>query len=139
MHRTMLFSLILALSASIAQSNELTLKCSSGWFSSFSITTKGDRYFLDGTEFPSYSEKINSAGKLWAKIRTAEIIDDKLELLTATKNIRTGYVSKVDYFVLNLNNLSFREGVSRKTGNRNAMLADWLRGAAGKCKIIKLK
>jgi len=114
----MLFSLILALSASIAQSNELTLKCSSGWFSSFSITTKGDRYFLDGTEFPSYSEKINSAGKLWAKIRTAEIIDDKLELLTATKNIRTGYVSKVDYFVLNLNNLSFREGVSRKTGNQ---------------------
>ena len=84
---------------------------------------------MDGTEFPSYSEKINSAGKLWAKIRTAEIIDDKLELLTATKNIRTGYVSKVDYFVLNLNNLSFREGVSRKTGNRNAMLADWLRGA----------
>ena len=139
MHRTMLFSLIIALSASIAQSNELTLKCSSGWFSSFSITTRGDKYFLDGTEFPSYSEKINSAGILWAKIRTAEIREGKLELMTATKNVGTGYISKVDFFVLDLDDLSFREGVSRKTGNRNAMLADWLRGASGECQQTKAR
>ena len=139
MRGTVLFSIFFVISTSIAQSGELALKCSSGWFSSFSITTRGDKYFLDGTEFPGYSEKINSAGKLWAKIRTAEIKDDKLELLTATKNIGTGYISKVDFFVLDLDDLSFREGVSRKTGNRNAMLADWLRGASGECQQTKAR
>ena len=120
-------------------SKELTLKCKSGWFSSVSLIQKGETYFLDGVQYPDYTEKTNSSGWLWAKVRVARIKDGELELLMATKNVKTKYISKVEFFIVNLNDFSFRQGVDKNKRRRlSAKISDWISESSGKCEVINV-
>ncbi len=138
MRSAVLISTMFVTFSTAAYSSELNLKCSTGWFNSYSITTRGNKYFLDGEVYPGYSEKINSSGKLWAKIYRVEVTDGEITFLKITQNVRTKYVSKVDYFILNQKTLLFKEGVNKKSSNKNAIIADWLDGSSGKCEHIEI-
>ena len=138
MLKILIISIGITAHASSAQSSDLALKCSAGWLSSHSVTKKGDKYFLNGEMYPGYSEKINSRGKLWAKVRNVKISDDEIIFVKFTKNVKTKYVSRTDYFILNRKNLSFTEGVDRKSSNKNAIMADWFEGSDGACKRVNI-
>ena len=133
-----IFCLIFLLSEN-AFSSGLTLRCKSGWFNSVSLVQKGETYFLDGVKYPDYTEKINSSGWLWAKMRVARNNGGQLELLTATKNVKTEYISKVEFFVLNLQDFSFQQGVNKKKRRRlSEKISDWIGETSGKCETVRI-
>lgn len=120
-----------------AISSEIKLNCKNGWFSSLNLVQKGELYFLDGVKFPDYTEEINSSGHLWAKVRVIKNNRNELKLLTATKNVKTEYISKIEYFVLNLKNFSFEQGVKKTKRRRlSEIIADWIRKTSGKCETM---
>ena len=134
----LVLSIILVNAGVNVSANGLNLKCDTGWFSSSKISDHGAHFYLDGVKYPEITEKINSSGWLWQTIRVVDRNNNKLSLLQATKNVKTGYTSKVEFFIINLSDFTFSKGIDKnKTRKRLAeWMADWSRGASGNCKKI---
>jgi hypothetical protein len=116
---------------------DLNLTCKSGWFNSFVVVQKGDVFFVDGLKYPDYTEKVNDVGSLWAKVRVAKLNGHEIELLMATKNVRTDYIEKIEFIKINIRNLTFIEGVDKNRRKRLAeSIADWTRSSSGDCNIM---
>ena len=135
-----IFILIFLLIPLDAFSSDLILKCKSSFFSSISLVQKGETYYLDGVKYPDYTEEVNSAGWLWAKVRVSRIRGNNLELLMATKNVKIDFISKVEFFVLDLENYSFKRGVEKNKRKRlGESLSDWIGSSSGNCKEVETR
>lgn len=111
-------------------------ECSSSIFTSYDLEYNGKEWVLDDVMYPGFSQKRNSAGWLWAKIRTAEIQGKSLLLLEETRNLDSGYTSKYTYFILNMDTLEFSAGEEKTKNLMKAAeaLAQWFRKHSGRCK-----
>ena len=117
-------------------SDDLLLKCESV-FQEFSVIQEKDSFFLNGVRYPDYTEKINSVGKIWAKVRTAKLDDKNLELIQITKHAKGEWVSKKEFFTIKIKDMTFVRGVDGLGRQRlKERLADWLRSSSGNCKKI---
>ena len=131
---------LLAFSSLNAFSEDLKLKCASGWFSSFDIVQKNDSYVFEGREYPSYSDKVNSRGYHWAKQGVVKKDENELQLLWLTVNVDTDYISEMEYFILDRINLSYVRGVEigQRFGRNNIYknLRTWSSEKSGVCEIV---
>ena len=147
---TSLFILLLLLNFNI-EASELQLICKTGLFSSSEIVQQGSSIFLDGKKYPEKTEKINSAGYLWTEIRQVDKRENKLVFEQFSMN-KNEYIPEVEYFIIDLKDLSFIKGVEMNEGRVKPLGSmspqrtikslserslQWLDSSSGKCRSFE--
>ena len=139
MKKLLLPFLLLISFSTFADSSEIHLKCKTGFFTSSEFKQIGEYYYLNGTQYPETTKKINDMGTLWATIREVQNIDGKLLLRQFNKNLERGNIgAKVKSFEINLKDLSFIKSTSsikysKRIDKLSQKLLDFWFNSSGKC------
>ena len=114
-------------------------KCSS-WFSSHEVEINYNSGTLNGINYPSHDQKVNSAGHNWHYIKKISRSGDEINFLEVIQN-DNGLVSKINYFIINTKDLKYKEGEEHRT---QLVIVNFFKdvfnigsGYDGKCKPIK--
>ena len=121
-----------------SEASELQLRCKTGLFSSSEIVQRGSSIFLDGKKYPEKTERINSRGYSWATIRQVNKEQNKLVLEQFSKNINNGFIPEIEYFIIDLKDLSFIQGVeiNKKRISLAELVGQWFGRSSGTCKVL---
>ena len=132
------FLFLLSILTFNSEASELQLKCKTGLFSSSEIVQQGTSFFIDGIKYPEYTEKINSRGYSWATIRQVNKEQNKLVLEQFSKNNNNGFIQEIEYFIIDLKDLSFIQGVeiNKRRINFTELVLQWFGRSSGTCKAL---
>jgi len=83
------------------------LKSKSGLFSSYKITRQGESYFLNGIKYPEKNENSNFKNVLMVNEKSFEEVKGRLKLLDTTKLASNGKIVSINYFIIDIDGLTF--------------------------------
>ena len=88
-------------------------KCST-WFSSNKVSVNYNSGTLNGIDYPSHDQEVNSSGYNWHYIRQIKKSENEIAFVETIQN-DDGYVSRVEYFIINEKILKFKKGEQHRT------------------------
>ena len=83
------------------------VKAKSGLFSSYKITRQGKFYSLNGIKYPENNENFNFKNVLMVNEKSFEEVKGRLKLLDTTKLASNGKIVSINYFIIDIDGLTF--------------------------------
>ena len=83
------------------------LKAKSGLFSSYKITRQGKYYSLNGIKYPEINENSNFKNVLMVNEKSFEEEKGRLKLIDTTKLASNGKIVSINYFIIDIDGLTF--------------------------------
>ena len=111
------------------------VKAKSGLFSNYKITRKGEVFFLNGEKYPESTENYSYKNIMTLNEKTYDKRRGKLKLINTTKKASNGEVVSINYFIIDINELTFNRAQENYTeGKIDKVINDPQAKAFGKCK-----